>query len=94
MSESELNEAAEIYRTADSHSPYAKIAEDIYRERILRARAASPENKILAGQRLFDAACEITLIGIRHEFPAYSEEQCREVLRDRLAMRRKQEAQL
>jgi len=52
----------------------------------------SPEAKVLAGQELFEAACRITLAGIRHQCPAASEEQCREILRERLELQRKLEA--
>jgi hypothetical protein len=93
VSDEKLKEAAETYQAADYQSPYAELANDLYRERVIRARSASVESKILAGQRLFDAACEITLAGIRHDFPEYSDEECHRVLRERLAMRRKHEAQ-
>ena len=86
-----LNEPAASYEVEPKTNEFAPLIDELYRERVLRARSASPESKILAGQRLFEAACEITLLGIRHDFPEYTEEQCRKVLRDRLAMRRKHE---
>ena len=75
-----------------SPSPFAALADELYRERVLRARQTLPEEKILAGQQLFDYACEITLAGIRNQFPGQTEEQNREILRQRLAMRRKWQA--
>jgi len=51
----------------------------------------SSEQKVLAGQQLFEAACRITLAGIRHQFPKASEERCREILRERLQLQRKLE---
>lgn len=91
MNEDTLNEAAAPYRASETRSPYAKLADEIYRERVERARRAAPEEKALAGQRLFKSACEITLVGIRDQNPALSEEQCRKILRDRLACRRQRE---
>ena len=51
-----------------------------------------PEEKILAGQQLFEGACRITLAGIRNQNPGASEELCREILRQRLEWQRKLEA--
>jgi len=53
----------------------------------------SAEDKILAGQQLFESACEITLAGIRNQNPGLSEEQCLHGLRRRLEWQRKTEAQ-
>jgi len=75
----------------EGQAPYASLAGELYRERVARARRASPAEKLLAGQRLFEAACEITLAGIRHQFPAESEERHRQILRERLALRRRME---
>ena len=71
--------------------PTAQLIDSLYREEILQARRMSPEEKLLAGENLFEWACEITLAGIRHQFPEYSESQCRETLAKRLALRRKLE---
>jgi hypothetical protein len=91
MSGDALQEAAVQYRAAAEASPYGVLADQIYRARVMRARNAAPESKVLAGQRLFEAACEITLLGIRNQDPSFSEEQCRQVLRERLAWRRRRE---
>ena len=94
MSDDVLNDVAVPYRTeAEYQSPYAELADELFRERVLRARRALPENKILAGQRLFEAACEITLLGIQREFPELTEEGRHQILRQRLALRRKLEEQ-
>lgn len=91
MSE-EMNEPATEYVAIPPDSPYAALAEEIYRERVERARKMPPEEKILAGQQLFEAACEITLAGMRQQFPGHTEEHYRELLRERLAERRKRQA--
>lgn len=65
--------------------------EDLYRQEVSRARAMTPEEKLLAGERLFLWACEITLAGIRDQQPGLTEDQCLEELQRRLAMRRRWE---
>jgi hypothetical protein len=71
--------------------PTQELIDDIYRERILRARRTPPEEKLLAGPRLFEYACRITMEGIRDQFPDADEVRVREVLAERLALRRKLE---
>ena len=68
-----------------------RLIDELYREEILEARAMPPEEKILAGQQLFEAACRVTLAGIHHESPGASEEQCLEILRHRLELQRRLE---
>jgi hypothetical protein len=62
------------------------LADDLYRERVLRARRTPPGNRILEGPRLFDYACAITLAGLRSEMPGASEEELRSALRRRLKL--------
>jgi hypothetical protein len=66
-----------------------RLIDELYREEILEARAMSPEDKILAGQQLFEAACRVTLAGIRNQNPGASDEQCLEILRQRLELQRR-----
>ena len=68
------------------------LADDIYRERVLRARATPPEEKLLAGPRLFEQACRIMIDGIRHQFPDADENRVLEILRERLALSRRLES--
>ena len=78
-------------------APYApppatqRLIDELFREELLEARAMSPEEKVLAGQQLFEAACRITLAGIRNQNPGASEEHCRELLRQRLKLQRRLE---
>src|SRR5690242_4516719 len=73
-------------------TPYAppaktqQLIDELYREEVLDARRMSPTDKILAGQQLFESACRITLAGIRNQNPEASEEQCLEMLRQRLEL--------
>ena len=49
-----------------------RLIDELYREEVLEARRIPPAEKALAGQQLFEAACRITLAGIRHQFPEAS----------------------
>jgi hypothetical protein len=68
-----------------------RLAEDLYRERVVEARAMPPEEKLLAGEELFDYACAITLAGIRNQFPGVSEEESLQLLEKRLELRERME---
>ena len=61
-----------------------ELSDDIFRERVQRARTMDPTEKFLLGQRLFEMACEVTKSGIRSENPGASEDQVRTILRQRL----------
>jgi hypothetical protein len=64
-----------------------RLAEELYRERVAEARAMRPEDKLLAGEELFEYACAITLAGIRDQSPGLSDEEQLRVLEERLALR-------
>ncbi len=66
--------------------PTPELLDDIYRERIKRARAASPEEKLLDGPRLFDRVCAIMKDGIRMQFPNATSEEVRQILIQRLSI--------
>jgi hypothetical protein len=68
--------------------PIQQLIDELYRQELIEARIMSPAEKALAGQRLFEAACRITLAGIRHQFPKASEERCRSILQERLELQR------
>jgi hypothetical protein len=73
--------------------PTKKLIDDIYRERVLRARAMPPEEKLLDGPRLFEMACRITRAGIRYQYPEADDQRVEEILKERLALRRRLEEQ-
>lgn len=50
-------------------SNLAALADPLYREEVLRARATSPEDRLLEGPRLFDRAYRLMADGIRHRHP-------------------------
>jgi len=53
--------------------PSANLLRQLHAEKILAARAMTPEQRLSAGGDLFDAACEIARMGIRMQFPCASE---------------------
>ena len=77
--------------------PYApppetqRLIDELYREELREARAMTPEDKVRAGQQLFESACRMTLAGIHNQNPDASEEQCLEILRQRLVYQRRLE---
>jgi len=72
---------------------FQPLADAIYRERVLRARAVPPERRILEGPQLFDFACSASLAGLRQEMPGATDAELRRGLRRRLAIGRRLENQ-
>lgn len=68
-----------------------QLADAIFRDKVLAARAMSPEEKLLAGPRLFERSCRIMKEGIRHDFPDADEEQVDLILEKRLNIVRRLE---
>ncbi len=66
--------------------PSRKLIDELYRERVVRARQMPPEQKLLAGARLFDRSCRIMADGIRDEYPTASDQRVREILDERLSL--------
>lgn len=64
-------------------------AEAIYRERVLRARAIPPDQKLVEGFRLFERACGLMKDGIRDQFPNATQEDVEKILRRRLEIARR-----
>ncbi|MBI1904455.1 MAG: hypothetical protein HYS13_25445 [Planctomycetia bacterium] len=73
--------------------PTKELLDDIYREKVVRARSTPAEEKFLAGPRLFEFACWMTIEGIRNQNPGASEEDVRRILAERLALRERMETQ-
>ena len=48
--------------------PTKEVMGALYRNEVLRARRMSPEDKLLAGARLFDYACQITMAAAPFRF--------------------------
>jgi hypothetical protein len=69
--------------------PSPEMIDAIYREKVLRARRMSPEEKMLEGPRLFETACRITMEWIRAQHPEATEQEVMRVLQERLDLRRR-----
>ena len=68
-----------------------ELADDIYRERVLRARATPPEQKLVDGPQIFERVCRIMADGIRHQFPDADAARVDEILAQRLQLARRLE---
>ncbi len=69
--------------------PTQELVDELYRERVLWARAIPPEEKLLAGARLFEDVCERMAAGLRDENPEADEATIQELLRRRLDLLRR-----
>ena len=56
------------------------LADDLYREQVLRARRMTVESKFCAGQELFEYACSLNEAGIRLQFPDLDDQGVRPLL--------------
>ena len=70
-----------------------QMADQVFRQRVLRARAMSPEEKFAAGPRLFEYASEITLSGVCNQHPDADESEVRRIFSERLSLRKRIEAE-
>ena len=71
--------------------PTREMVDDMFRQRVRSARSMSPEEKLLAGPRLFDRSCRVMADGIRDECPDADEHRVRRILAERLALIRRLE---
>jgi hypothetical protein len=69
--------------------PTPELVDDIYRERVLRARRTPLGQKLLAGPLLFARSCQLMADGIRNEYPNADESRVQEILLERLALLRR-----
>ncbi len=65
----------------------------VEREKLEQARTMPPAEKLIAGARLFDYACRVTLAGIRSQHPDADDAQALDILRRRLDWARQTEQQ-
>jgi hypothetical protein len=71
----------------DAPNEFQPLIDDIYRRKVARAREMPADEKFRAGPELFEMAAEVTLAGIRSQFPDASPERRLQILRERLALR-------
>lgn len=72
--------------------PTKELIDELYRDKVLAARAMPPEQKLLAGAELFDWASSITMAGIRSQHPEADTPKVLQILRDQLSMVERWEA--
>jgi hypothetical protein len=68
-----------------------ELIDEIYRDKVLRARQQPSESKLLDGPRLHEYACSIASEAIRSQRPGISDEEVLAILRERLALRERLE---
>ena len=71
--------------------PTKELIDQLYRERVEKARRMSPTEKIAAGIDLFDLTSSIMADGIRYQFPDADDNRVQKILRERLALIRRRE---
>jgi hypothetical protein len=69
--------------------PNRELVNSRYWERVRRARAMTADEKFVAGPRLFQYACRITMDGIRRQHPEADGAEVHRILSQRLALRRR-----
>jgi hypothetical protein len=72
--------------------PNRELIDELYRERVRRARETPLGEKLLAGPRIFERSCRIMADGIRNQFPDADERRVQGILTQRLALIRRLEA--
>lgn len=72
--------------------PTKELIDDIYRNKVLRAREITPEERFRSGPELFHMACEWAKWGIRDQHPGADESEVAAFLRRRLALRKRLES--
>jgi hypothetical protein len=70
------------------NAEFQALASAIERDRFLRARRMTVEQRLLQGAELFDYACEASLAGLRARFPAAIDAELQALLRQRLTRAR------
>jgi hypothetical protein len=63
---------------------FQPLADQLYRERVLRARRTPPEERILDGVRLYDQAVERMELGVRLQNPDAGPDEIERLLKLRI----------
>ena len=64
--------------------PSKELIDELWREEAEFARTMTPVQRMNAAGELFDEVCERMRFGIRHQFPAASEDEVRRILFERV----------
>lgn len=71
--------------------PTQELLDDIFRRRVLQARATPPDQRLLDCLKLFEQSISVMRDGIRHQFPDADVPEVELILRQRLDRVRKME---
>ncbi len=66
-----------------------QMADEIFRDKVLRARRLSFADKFMAGAELFDMASGLAMDGIRMQFPEADERRVQEIFSERMRVIRR-----
>ena len=79
--------AGRSYGAAVINAPddFQPLMDDIFREKVRRARLIPPGEKMFSGLELFEEVEERMRAGVRHQFPAADAEEVERILRERFA---------
>ncbi len=72
--------------------PIAQLADELFLNKVRRARAADPAEKLMDGAKLFDFVCRIMSDGIRNQFPQADDEEVQHRLIERVTIARRLES--
>ena len=61
-----------------------RLAREIYRDKVLRARARSMDERMRDGLECFDLSCRLMADGVRHQFKLQDETAILQKVRERL----------
>lgn len=70
----------------ETESAFKSLQDDIFLDKVQRAKETPMSRKFMDGLELFDMGLVMMRSGIRHSFPDYDEEQVQAELRRRLAI--------
>ena len=73
--------------------PTQELIDELFLNKVRRARTENPVEKFLDGARLFDMVCRTMRDGIRHRNPGVSAEQIERLLFDQFRLLRRLEEQ-
>ena len=68
----------------DTPNEFQPLMDDIFREKVRRARLQSPESKLVAGLDLFEESLVRIRGGVRAQFPDFSDEEIETEVRRRI----------
>ena len=71
--------------------PSQEYSEEIYREKLERARRMTADQKLRAGPELFDLGRELAMSGLKMSFPGANAEELRAKMEERLEFARRRD---